>query len=323
MKTLALRIAFSWCLIAIPAVGAANEEVFDWLERMGAAMDQMDYQGTFVYVHKDEVESMRITHMVDERGIHERLVSVSGTPREVVRDARGVRWFSGEDHKVLANSAVDRTFFPELPLGDRMQAAESYKFRLANKQRIAGHTAQRIDIVPKDQYRYGYSLWLEQQSSLLLQWELTGDQGETLAKLMFTELKMGSEVDKGELRSHAPEDSVQSAKSLPIGAGHITRAPSSWQPASLPSGFRLTSHRQQEQQDGSSFEHLVYSDGIATVSVYVETLQQEPALNLGLGQLGTTHVFSRRLGGEVVTVLGDVPAATVQLIAQSVGSGKP
>ena len=323
MKRRALWIAFIWCLIAIPAVGAADEEVFDWLERMGAAMDQMDYQGTFVYVHKDEVESMRITHMVDERGIHERLVSVSGTPREVVRDARGVRWFAGEDHKILANSAVDRTFFPELPLGDRRQAAESYQFRLANRQRIAGHTAQRVDIVPKDQYRYGYSLWLEQQSSLLLQWELTGNKGETLAKLMFTELKMGSEIDKGELRSHAPEDAVQSVKSTPIGAGHKAREPSSWQPASLPSGFRLTSHRQQEQQDGVSFEHLVYSDGIATVSVYVETAQQDPALNLGLGQLGTTHVFSRRLGGEVITVLGDVPAATVKLIAQSVESTKP
>jgi sigma-E factor negative regulatory protein RseB len=323
MKTRALWIAFSWCLIAIPAVGTANEEVFDWLERMGAAMDQMDYQGTFVYVHKDEVESMRITHTVDERGIHERLVSVSGTQREVVRDAKGVRWFSGEDHKILADSAVDRTFFPELPVGDRMQAAESYQFRLANKQRIAGHTAQRVDIVPKDQYRYGYSLWLEEQSSLLLQWELTGNQGETLAKLMFTELKMGSEVDKGELRSISPEDSVDSVNSGPIGAGHKASVPSSWHPATLPSGFRLTSHQQQESRDGSSFEHLVYSDGIATVSVYVATAQQEPELKLGLGQLGTTHVFSRKLDGELITVLGDVPAATVKLMAESVESSKP
>jgi len=323
MKLRALCIAFSWCLFAIPAACLANEEVFDWLERMSAAMDQMTYQGTFVYVHKDDVASMRITHMVDEKGIHERLVSVSGTPREVVRDARGVRWFSGEDHKILANSATNRSFFPEMPLSDPMQAAESYQFRLANNQRIAGHTAQRIDILPKDQYRYGYSLWLERQSCLLLQWELTGSQGETLAKLMFTDLKMGSEVDKNELRSVSGSDSARVAPSTLFATGHKANAPSNWQPTKLPPGFRLTSHGQQNSQDEPSFEHLVYSDGVATVSVYVEAAQEDPELKLGLGQLGTTHVFTRESKGELITVLGDVPAVTVKLIAESVEPTDP
>jgi len=320
MKTRALWIAFSWCLIAIPAVGSANEEVFDWLERMGAAMEQMNYQGTFVYVHHDDVESMRITHVVDEHGIHERLVSVSGTPREVVRDARGVRWISGENHEILANSASNRTFFPELPLRDPKQASESYQFRLSDHQRIAGHTARRVDIVPKDRYRYGYSLWLELQSSLLLQWELTNNQGESLAKLMFTDLKMGSEVDQNELRSISSAEAGEPEDSTPVALGHKSAGQSTWQPERLPPGFRLTSHRQQKPRNGPSFEHLVYSDGIATVSVYVEQAQQEPELKLGLGELGTTHVFTRKLDGELITVLGDVPAVTVQFIADSVKS---
>src|SRR3990172_9119569 len=201
MKACLFAIAFSCCLITVPLVARADDEVFQWLERMGAAMSQMSYQGTFVYVREDNVESMRITHVVDAQGLHERLVSVSGTPREIIRDAQGVRWTSGEDRTVLANFGANRTLFPELPIEDSQHASLSYQFRLANEYRIAGHSGRRVDIVPKDKYRYGYSLWLEIQSNLLLQWELTDSRGQTLAKLMFTELKMGSEVDAGELRS--------------------------------------------------------------------------------------------------------------------------
>ena len=324
MKARALWVAFSWCLIAVPGVVTpGDDQVYRWLERMDAAMSQMNYQGTFVYVRGNDVASMRITHVVDERGLHERLVSVSGTPREVIRDAKGVSWFAGENHTILANSAATRTFFPELPLGDQQQAALSYDFRLANNERIAGHATRRVDIVPKDRYRYGYSLWLELQSNLLLQWELTGREGETLAKLMFTELKMGSEVDLAELRRASAGDAAKAAKAAKApamdGNNNVSELPV-WRPARLPSGFRLTSHRRQNLQQGAPFDHLVYSDGIATVSVYIEAAVPNSELKPGLSKLGTTHVYTRKLDGEFITVLGDVPSATVKLMAESLQS---
>ncbi len=202
MKGRFFAMAVAFCLNAITVSAWCDDDVFQWLDRMSAAMNQMHYQGTFVYVQGDKVETVRITHMVDEKGSHERLMSVSGTPREVVSDAEGVRWISGEDRTVMADSTVSRSFFPELPMGGIAEAAVSYQFTLEDEQRIANHSARRIDIQPRDQYRYGYRLWLEAQSGLLLQWELIGTKGESLAKLMFTELKMGSEVDPSEL--HAP-----------------------------------------------------------------------------------------------------------------------
>jgi len=317
MKARAILIASIWCLITAPTIVSADDDVYQWLERMAAAMSQMNYQGTFVYMRGDNVESMRITHVVDDQGLHERLVSVSGTPREVIRDAKGVRWISGEDHTVLANSAASRTFFPELPLGDPAQAAQSYDFQLGNNQRIAGHAARRVNIVPKDRYRYGYNLWLEVQSNLLLQWELTGSEGETLAKLMFTDLKMGSEVDTKELHTQSAADTGGPSDSTPVSHVRNIYPPPRWKPASLPPGFRLTSTRLQESRQGPDFEHLVYSDGIAAVSVYVEKAEPDSDLNPGLSELGTTHVLTRELNGELITVLGDVPAVTVNLIGES------
>jgi sigma-E factor negative regulatory protein RseB len=319
MNARPLSIALIFCLVTFPALARADDDVFKWLERMSAAMSQMSYQGTFVYVRDNSVESMRITHVVDAGGLRERLVSVSGTPREIVRDAGTVRWTSGEEGTVLANAEANRTFFPELPLGDSRQISSSYEFRLGENYRIAGHSGRRLDILPKDEYRYGYSLWLETESNLLLQWELTGSKGQTLAKLMFTDLKMGSEVDQGELRSKSAGAQAKATESMPAAENQASSPPVKWQAASIPPGYRLTAHRVQQSPQGNPYEHLVYSDGIAVVSVYVEAAEPDPDRQTGLGKLGTTHVFSRELDGELITVLGDVPAATVRLIGESIG----
>lgn len=319
MKTRWYQRGLSLLLVlASPGLLATDDDPQQWLDRMTAAMSQMSYQGTFVYIQGDNVETMRITHVFDGQGSSERLVSISGQPREIVRDSEGVRWLSGEGHSVMADPAVNRPFFPELPLDDARLAARSYEFKLAGTERVAGHSARLLSIVPKDIYRYGYSLWLDTQSGLLLQWRLTASDGATLAKLMFTELKMGSEVDRAELLPGSSSRALEQVKSGLPPEARPSRGQPGWQAVHVPSGFRLASHRQQEQGKGQVFEHLVYSDGIAVVSVYVESSGSRE-LDPGLSRLGTTHAFSRKVDDFRVTVVGDVPAPTVQMIAESVG----
>ena len=305
-------------LNTLPVTARSDDDVYQWLDRMSAAMSQMHYQGTFVYLQDENVETVRITHLVDEQGSHERLVSVSGVPREIFRDSAGVRWISGEDRTVMADSAVSSPFFPELPMDGIGQAASSYQFTLEEGQRIASHRTHRVDIKPHDEYRYGYRLWLEEQSGLLLQWELVGSEGESLAKLMFTELKMGAEVDPGEL--HAPGEDKTASSSVPASAqeGRVSTSKPGWQAVSLPPGFRLVSHRQSDAGQAVFYEHLVYSDGIAAVSVYVEPRDEKADLVQGLSMMGTTNALTRSVNGEVVTVLGDVPVATIRMIGESV-----
>ena len=318
MKNRLLLLVFVGSLNAIPLTAGCDDNVYQWLDRMSAAMSQMHYQGTFVYVQGDNVETVRITHLVDEKGSHERLMSVSGVPREVVRDSEGVRWISGEDRTVMADSTVGRPFFPELPMGGIAEAESSYDFTLLEGQRIASHHTRRIDIKPHDEYRYGYRLWLEAQSGLLLQWELIGTEGESLAKLMFTELKMGAEVDPAEL--DAPERGNTAPRSAPVSAseGRSVKSEPTWQAARLPVGFRLASHRQNAAGQAGSYEHLVYSDGIVAVSVYVEPQDKNAELAQGVSMMGTTNALTRSVNGEVVTVLCDVPVATIKLIGESV-----
>ena len=322
--------AVTSCLVTLlitavlPAMAGSNSDAVQWLERMSVAMSQMTYQGTFVYVQGDEVEIMRITHVSDEEGVREHLVSISGLRREILRDSNGVRWVQGEDLQVMEDSAFARSFFPEIPQGQSDQASASYRLELGASERIAGHTGRKLKVMPKDKYRYGYTLWLEEPSALLLKWELLDSDNRRLAKLMFTDLRLGSEVDVKELESTSQLKEYKILKSgLPSSTG-LSHGSPRWKPSKLPTGFHLTAHRYMDQQNQKIFEHLVYSDGLAAISVYVESasgdaLDQETSIS----RLGTTHAYSRVTDGVLITVVGDVPAITVRSIGNAVSLTSP
>jgi sigma-E factor negative regulatory protein RseB len=100
--------------------------------------------------------------------------------------------------------------------------------------------------------------------------------------------------------------------------GRVLSSKPGWQAVNLPPGFRLVSHRQSDAGQTAVYEHLVYSDGIAAVSVYVEPLDEKADLVQGLSMMGNTNALTRSVNGEMVTVLGDVPVATIRMIGESV-----
>ena len=326
-RAAASMLVAGWLALSAGSVRSAGYEPDDeparWLERMTTAMSQMSYQGTFVYVQGDDVVTMRITHVVDDGGVRERLVSMSGAQREILRDPTGVRWVLGDDHSVLQDQAFSGSFFPQLPIDQKSLAGQSYTLKLGGRGRIAGQSVRNLEVLPNDDYRYGYSLWLEEQSALLLKWQLIDRGGRTLAKLMFTDIRMGSEVDPGELNSSSPLKKFKTVESrLPVGRGLLQVTPH-WRPLRLPPGFELTSHRFFGPDDDGLYEHLVYSDGLAAVSVYVESAGGEVARDGDLSRLGTTHAFSKSTEGMLITVIGDVPAATVRFIGDAVVAASP
>lgn len=315
------KLAVALCLLSFGAAHAdPGKTPAEWLDRMSTTMSQMSYQGTFVYIQGDDVETMRITHVAGEDGIHERLVAVSGPAREIVRDASGVRWVLGDDLSVLEDKSFGRTFFPQLPLDQKEQSDFAYRLKFGKDARIAGQAARNIKVLPLDDYRYGYSLWLEKHSGMLLQWELVDSRRQPLAKLMFTDIRLGSAVDTGELKPSSDLKKLKRVESkLPTGRfGSL--AASRWQPADLPPGFRLTSHRYlgQDEADEGQFEHLVYSDGLAAVSVYIESVPDVEKFSESMDRHGTMHAYSRSADGVMITVIGDVPAITVKKIGKAV-----
>jgi len=314
-------IGFLLALMSVPAGGAFASEADDarlMLDRMSTAMSQMSYQGTFVYVRGDEVETMRITHVSDRHGVRERLVAISGPQREILRDSNGVRWVLADDSSVFEDQGYNHAFFPELPVDQHGSTETSYSLKVGDETRIAGQQARNLKVIPHDNYRYGYDLWLEERSGLLLKWELIGNEGKPIATMMFTDIRFGSEVDINELQPGSQLKKFKTVESrLPSGRGGANSTPA-WQPDSLPPGFKLTSHRRFGEAGQGIYEHLVYSDGLAVVSVYIENIKPDSDIRTGMSRLGTTHAFSRKTGGMLITVIGDVPDVTVKFIGDAV-----
>lgn len=324
MKARHFRSSVVIALAVLVAAGTAKaaddiEEALELLQRMSVAMTQMTYQGTFVYVQGQNVETMRITHVVDEEGIHERLVAQSGPKREIVRDASGVRWIAGGSQAVVEEPSLSRSYFPQLSANAVEGAAEYYEIALIGTEPLAGRISRRMNIVPQDRYRYGYSLWLEEPTGLLLKWELYEDRSRPpLARLMFTDLRLGDDVDRTELVSDRSPEKFTAQAPARARSQVVTHAEPRWAPISLPPGFRLASHQRQNKQSRELFQHLVYSDGIATVSIFVEQIPGGLAPPDGISRMGTTHAFSRLTRDMQVTVVGDVPALTVKEIGMAV-----
>jgi len=318
MKSLPRKAVLLLISISISGIALADDsgEARKWLQRMTKAMNQMNYQGTFVYVRGGVVETMRITHVTDETGTRERLYSISGPRREIISDPMGVRCALQGSGSVTEDVAVANAYFPELPLAAIDNDSDGYRLELRGRARIAGHTARRVSILPKDDYRYGYDFWLEEQTALLLKWVLNDSSRKALAKLMFTDFSMGSAVDIKELESESPAEDFVELRTFRPTKIEVSQSSPRWQPYKLPPGFKLSSYSHKTNPDGI-FEHMVYSDGLAAVSVYIEKRGSGAGVMQGAGQLGTNNTYSRQQGDLQITAIGEVPVITVKSIVDS------
>ena len=317
MSSLVRQAALLLISLIISGLAGAGDsgQAREWLQRMTTAMNQLSYQGTFVYVHDGIVETMRITHLTDETGVRERIYSVSGPRREVIRDRKGVRCVLEDSASVVEDQVVASSYFPELPLSIIDKEVSGYRLEMGGEARIAGQLARRVSISPEDHYRYGYDFWLEEKTGLLLKWVLHDARNKPLAKLMFTDFAMGSAINLEEVESDADATDFVQMKSLGQEKTVVTQSNPRWQPAKLPPGFQLASHSHNADAEGV-YEHMVYSDGLAAVSVYVEKHGvNAPSVTQGISRLGTNNAYTRKQGSLQITVIGEVPAVTVKSIA--------
>ncbi len=313
LALLAALLLASPAVASPPDAGNQYEQARAWIERMAAAMRDMSYQGTFVYVRGDEIETMRITHVNDSGVIRERLYAVSGPPREVIRDSSGVRCSIGGEDAGIKSAMAAGSMFPEFAVEAFSGARTLYRFEMGKHGRVAGRPGQQVRIVPRDDFRYGYDLWMEKETGLLLRWVLFDEDQKMLAKLVFTELTTGDQVDRTELETDAESSEFINLGQAVDAAASVSRPLVDPRPNGLPPGFRLAGHTLESGESGE-LEHWLYSDGLATVSVYVETWAAGREAVEGTSRMGTTNAWAKRAGSRMVTAIGEVPPVTVKRV---------
>ncbi len=298
-----------------------DPEAYRLLEKMWQASRQLNYEGTFVYLNDDHMEAMRLVHTANGGREQERLTSLNGVEREVVRDNHSVVYIIPDSRLVAAKL---RNGDDDLPLNSE-ELTQLYQLRILSDQRVAGRQANVVLIMPLDNYRYGHRLFLDAEHGLPLKSEVLDDAGDTVSQIMFTQLHVGTDVgltgednSEGDVMNRGEFSWVNQAPARRLNAKDNAVQEFSWDFPTLPSGFRLTVHAQRPETGGrDKVDHFLFSDGLASFSVYIERMANKNGLS-GASRMGAINVYGRRLDEYQVTAVGEVPERTVRELAKGV-----
>ena len=294
-------------ILATPAMAADAQ---GWLQRLSQAESKQSFQGTFVYERNGNLSTHSIWRQVEPGGtVRERLLQLDGTPQEMLRVNGQARCVSGP----IASAVVDGQAWPAHGLNAK-QIEQWYELRLSGESRVAGRSAVVLGLVPRDQHRYGMQLYVDKETGLPLKSLLVNDRGELLERLQFTQLYTADTQPAAVLQPSTNCAPVRVVKA---------RMPSaeSWRSEWLPPGFNLSAvTRQPSPVSVDSVDCLVYDDGLARFSVFLEPLHDATVAD-ARNQLGPTVAVSRRLtiddGDVMVTVVGEIPLGTAERVAMS------
>ncbi len=308
----------------VPAGRAAAEPVapaartdLQWLQAMQAAAKRQNYRGTLVYQSGSEARSSRVAHYFDGAVSHERFQMLDGRPREYVRRDDEVQCLFPDKREVVIERRASIDNFPALATGAPAEILKHYEVRIGEVERVAGHECQILNVVPRDALRYGYRLWVERASGLLLRAQMLDERGEVVEKMGFTDVQIGTPVDRAALK---PSWSVAGWRVARRDVKAAEMASLGWSLAA-PAGFIKVMEVQRAMPGNDGQERpamqAVYSDGLAMFSVLIETGGAGGAATAA-ARRGPTSVASRRVGDATVTVVGEVPPATTRSVVQSV-----
>ncbi len=294
-------------------------EIQTWLKKMHSAVHALNYEGIFVYSQHNQLSSMKIIHSVDDKGEHERLISMDGSGREVIRDNNKVTCYLPDRHSVVVEkSPPGNNFPPRFPI-DIQSLEKNYYLSLAGKGKVAGYISQKITILPKDKFRYGYHLWVEEKTGLLLKTHLVVEDDTPIEQFMFTQLRFHNQIPETLLQPGVDSSKFKWYESPTKKQQAPGKIKINWQVKKLPSGFHQDMERMTTLPENlMPVEHLIFSDGLATVSVFIEDMMDSENNLRGGSHMGAVHAFGRAVGDHYVTVIGEVPYVTVKMIGESI-----
>ena len=294
------------------------DTAMDWVQRMSDAMRDLNYRGDFVYMHDNSLEGMQISHYKDMNGVKERLISLNGEAREVIRDNQNLTCIWPSSRKVIVDVSRKNSFSPIFIPEDIARLEKFYQMKLVGKDRVANMNAVIVHIYPRDQYRYGMKFWINEDNGLMMKSNLLDENERVIEEVMFTSLQLFEGDNKLVIDTMPPIDDNFTLVRYHSGDSSMTfAADNSWQLAALPGGFRRESVLRRRISGSDQFvQQMVYTDGLASLSVFIE--KKSTLTQSGVSSMGAVNAFIRIINDHSVTAIGEVPALTVKQVAESV-----
>ena len=308
---------------------ADKREAQTWLKKIQTAAQRLNYSGTFVYQQGNQVRTSRITHVLVGKNEIEKLEVLDGKPREYIRNNEEIICYVPEARTLLIEKRVTPDVFPAILAANPIDLAEYYSIKKGETGRIAGLDSQAVVLVPKDNLRYGYKLWAEKSTGLLLRAQTVNDKNEIVEQIAFTQISIGN-IDRSRVKTSFTNTRgwrVENAVMIQINL-------SNWTVRSVPPGFKKIRELKRLLSDTAATDstagnthvsippsqrevsQIVFSDGLAAISIFIEP--ETKSRTEGSMQQGAMNIIGKRQGDFWLTIVGEVPSAAIRQIANSI-----
>jgi len=313
MRRLA-SVAILSCTLALSTTFADDDVPGDWLQRMAHAVQTTNYDGTVIRIQNGNSEALKVVHTVSDGVIREKVIVQEGNGMEIIRNGNEVHCILPDRKSVLVEEWDDQsTLFSTLPSSD-IRFGSEYDVSIVRQERVAGRKAIMLAIRPHDDFRYGHRLWLDHETGFPLQTKLMDGSGTAIEQVKFADIRLGQEIQAEQLK---PSIDIGNFRWFSQNKTvNRVEAESDWMSDGLPPGFRITrSHAEVKHGEAQKVIHMMISDGLANVSVFIEPGGKDR--DLRSANAGAVNSFSLMHGEYRVTAVGEVPVATAERIARS------
>ncbi|MCK9382419.1 MAG: MucB/RseB C-terminal domain-containing protein [Sulfuritalea sp.] len=294
---------------------AVAEDGLALLQRIAQGSRQLTYSGTFVYRSGGKVDTSRIAHSLSDGLEVERIEALDGSPREVLRAGSEVKCFFPEEQLLIIENRSSQRGFPALLPAGLGSLPEYYAIRSGGQGRVAGVNSRAVLLEPRDDLRYGHEFWMDDASGLLLKANLIGERGETLESFTFTQVKIGGPLEREALKPHFDSKRVRVQQ---VRAIEMKNDDMGWNFRTLLPGFRKVAAMKRQTGPGNSESlHVVFSDGLASISVFIEPGGAGAEADVA-STVGPLNVYRRQMGEYRLVVMGEVPALAVKRLGDGV-----
>ena len=302
-------------LFLLASPGYSQEEgPGQWLQKMTAAVQTTDYEGTVIRVQNGTVEALKVVHLISDGVVREKVLVQEGNGLEIIRNGNEVHCILPDRKSVLVEEWDDRsTLFSTLPSSD-IRFGTEYDVSIVREERVAGRNTIMLAIRPHDNFRYGHRIWLDTETGFPLQTKLIDGSGESIEQVKFADISLGQKIHVSALQ---PSTNIEDFRWFAQPQRAVKKAiDSDWTSDDLPSGFRIVStHAEEKSGEEGSVIHMMISDGLANVSVFVDQDLGDAAVRKS--KVGASNSFSIPSGEYRITAVGEVPLDTAEQIARS------
>lgn len=314
-----LFLNFALCLLSLftGSSFAGQDDAWLTLQKASQAARELSYKGVFVYQSGNTSKSVQLTHMNYGQGEYARMVVLDGAPREVLSQGSDVVIFSPKNEKIMIEKKRGQNMFPALLPSNMDAIKSSYQAQNGGSERIGGRDASVINLLPRDQMRYGYRFWVDKEYGLLLKATTLDEHGDALEQISFSQLTWmdGQNMDWFKPKFDPSKAYVMDQE----GPAKANTSEIDWEVTQLPAGYRKVDLvKQPVQGKAAPVTQIIFSDGLASISVFIEPLAKGARPKVGHTAVGATNFYALVHNGHQVMVVGEVPEAAVTQFANSV-----